>query len=159
MVHHIPSSTSTLPTSPITRPTHIADRYDIDTSLVSLVPPPNSLRRSPTAYRCNKYQEKPYILLQRHYRSSVRPLSTTTTDIGRRRRLRYYESAVWYERRIHGSIAVQIVKRREGAIMCPFIWPLFVACLSVTYNSSDYQKMQYTPSIYYVRFSYCMFID
>ena len=67
MVHHIPSSTSTLPTSLITRPTHIADRYDIDTSLVSLVPPPNSLRRSPTAYRCNKYQEKPYILLQRHY--------------------------------------------------------------------------------------------
>ena len=67
MVHHIPSSTSTLPTSLITRPTHIADRYDMDTSLVSLVPPPNSLRRSPTAYRCNKYQEKPYILLQRHY--------------------------------------------------------------------------------------------
>ena len=73
MVHHHPSTTSTrAPSSPRTRPTHIDDTYDVYTTLG---PPPNSLRRSPKAYRCNKYQEKPcYVIattLSLHRMSSI----------------------------------------------------------------------------------------
>jgi len=70
---HHPSTTSTrAPSSPRTRPTHIDDTYDVYTTLG---PPPNSLRRSPKAYRCNKYQEKPcYVIattLSLHRMSSI----------------------------------------------------------------------------------------
>ena len=129
MVHHHPTTTSTrAPSSPRTRPTHIDDTYDVYTTLG---PPPNSLRRSPKAYRCNKYQEKPcYVIattLSLHRMSSINHCSTP-----------FFKNSVFFITTTFGSAAdkdVYMIQmpaklwRGEGR-RCTYLFPsLFVACL------------------------------
>ena len=87
--HHTSSTTSTPPTTQRMRTTHIVDKYDIYTTLG---PPTNSLRRSPTEYRCNKVSRKTLsVLLQWHYLFTVcPPLTTTAHPSTKWRCLRYY---------------------------------------------------------------------
>ena len=129
MVHHHPTTTSTrAPSSPRTRPTHIDDTYDVCTTLG---PPPNSLRRSPKAYRCNKYQEKPcYVIattLSLHRMSSINHCSTP-----------FFKNSVFFVTTTFGSAAdkdvymVQLPAECEEEGRCTYYFlpstTSFVAC-------------------------------
>lgn len=133
MVHHHPSTTSTrAPSSPRTRPTHIDDTYDVYTTLG---PPPNSLRRSPKAYRCNKYQEKPcYVIATTLSLHQMCPQSTIAA---------HPSSKIAFSSLLLHSAWLRIrmstwfncrpnVKRREGAPIISFhLLPRFVALSSL----------------------------
>ena len=116
--HHTSSTTSTLPTTPRMQPTHIVDTYDVYTTLG---PPPNSLRRSPKAYRCNKYQEKPcYVIattLSLHRMSSINHHYTPFFKIALSSLL-LHSARLWI--RMSWFNCRRNVKRREVALIFSF---------------------------------------
>lgn len=137
MVHHHPSTTSTrAPSSPRTRPTHIDDTYD---GYTTLGPPPNSLRRSPKAYRCNKISRKTLLCfiataLSLHRMSSINhhytpffkiALSSLLLHSAARLRIRM---STWFNCRPN-------VKRRECAPIISFhLLPIIITPLPTQVN-------------------------